>query len=476
MKAKRWIPKGYDLNDGNIVRSFLASGDEWQIFDSYDGSKFLVTLPCLSNKWVEKGILEGTLFESFAFEEKLFSLFRSRKEFILAPLEEGDSLQNKLDGIAFSLALKKSRAIDQKSSFHDALYVEQYSRILPTWTMTPRLEDDVVLGKWLTGGVEISVSSFRRLSALTGWMPSDDLAQIVEAAGFEVPGDAAILRKQHAKGNGRTTEVVNGKNEQNVTLEGKKTFSLPGRPQLEDFFNEHVIDVVFNSEKYRKLGIGFPSAIVLHGPPGCGKTFAVQRLVEFLDWPSFSIDSQSVGSPYIHQTSKKISEVFEKAIEEAPSVLIIDEMESFLSERGGSGASGLYHIEEVAEFLRRIPEAGNNRVLVMAMTNMIDKIDPAILRRGRFDHVIEVGMPSREEVTPLLFSLLKKLPISEDLDVDNAIEKLTGSPLSDIAFLVREAARIAAKSGKSNIDQESLDAALERISNSTGQKTTRIGF
>jgi len=70
---------------------------------------------------------------------------------------------------------------------------------------------------------------------------------------------------------------------------------------------------------------------VLHGPPGCGKTFAVDRLVDFLGWPSFQIDASSVASPYIHETSKKVAEVFDKAIQNAPSVLVIDEMEAFLA-------------------------------------------------------------------------------------------------------------------------------------------------
>jgi cell division protease FtsH len=184
-----------------------------------------------------------------------------------------------------------------------------------------------------------------------------------------------------------------------------KFFKLPGRPQLEEFFKEHVIDIIFNAQKYQAFGIDFPSAIVLHGPPGCGKTFAVERLVEFIDWPCYSIDSNSVGSPYIHETSKKISEVFDKAIDGAPSVVVIDEMESFLSDRRSGNSSGLHHVEEVAEFLRRIPEAIKNKVLIIAMTNLIEVIDPAILRRGRFDHIIEVGMPSREDVASLVDSL-----------------------------------------------------------------------
>ena len=252
-------------------------------------------------------------------------------------------------------------------------------------------------------------------------------------------------------------------------------FQLPGRPFLEEFFNEHVIDIIYNAQNYQALGIDFPSAIVLHGPPGCGKTFAVERLVEFLDWPSYSIDSNSVGSPYIHETSKKISGVFDKAIADAPSVIVIDEMESFLSDRRSGSSSGLHHIEEVAEFLRRIPEAIKNKVLIIAMTNLIEMIDPAILRRGRFDHIIEVGMPSKQEVASLVDSLLSKLPKAEDLSMDNLLDALTGKPLSDSAFVIREAARLAAKAGKAALDQESIAVALNSLPKDL-KRSRRIGF
>jgi cell division protease FtsH len=122
-----------------------------------------------------------------------------------------------------------------------------------------------------------------------------------------------------------------------------------------------------NRDRYKALGIDFPSAVILHGPPGTGKTFAVERLVDFLGWPSFQIDASSVASPYIHETSKKVAQVFEKAMENAPSVLVIDEMEAFLADR--EMGSGHHRVEEVAEFLRRIPEAAKNEVLIIAMTN-----------------------------------------------------------------------------------------------------------
>jgi SpoVK/Ycf46/Vps4 family AAA+-type ATPase len=202
----------------------------------------------------------------------------------------------------------------------------------------------------------------------------------------------------------------------------------------------------------------------------------VERLVEFIDWPSYSIDSNSVGSPYIHQTSKKISEVFDKAIDCAPSVIVIDEMESFLSDRRSGSSSGLHHVEEVAEFLRRIPEATKKKVLIIAMTNLIDMIDPAILRRGRFDHIIEVGMPSREEVASLLDTLLSKLPKTEDLNIDKIIDILTGKPLSDSAFVIREAARLAAKAGKKGLDQDSIILALNSLPQEKEKKERLIGF
>lgn len=224
------------------------------------------------------------------------------------------------------------------------------------------------------------------------------------------------------------------------------------------------------------MGIEFPSAIILHGPPGCGKTFAVDQLVEFIGWPSYSIDSNSIGSPYIHETSKKISEVFDKALDNAPSIVVIDEMESFLTDRRAGNSSGLHHVEEVAEFLRRIPEAIKNRVLVIGMTNMIDTIDPAILRRGRFDHVIEVGMPSAEEIRSLLDSLLQNIPKSSDLAVERYVDLLSGKPLSDAAFVVREAARLAAKTGKTALDDVCLEAALSSLPKEQEKRRERIGF
>lgn len=141
-------------------------------------------------------------------------------------------------------------------------------------------------------------------------------------------------------------------------------------------------------------------------------------------WPTFSIEASSVASPYTHETSRKVAEVFTAAIKAAPSVVIIDEMDAFLASR--DGASNQHNVEEVAEFLRRVPEATAKRVLVIGMINQIDAIDAAILRRGRFDHVIHVDHAGECEVCGLLMALLKDIP-PKMTDISGLARQLTAS-------------------------------------------------
>lgn len=150
-------------------------------------------------------------------------------------------------------------------------------------------------------------------------------------------------------------------------------------------------------------------------------------------------------------------------------------MEAFLSDRDNSQSH--HNIEEMAEFLRRIPEATANNVLIIAMTNKLDMIDPAILRRGRFDHIINVDYASTEEIESMLTNSFEKIATEDNLDIKSFAVELSGKPLSDVAFFVKEGARIAAKNGKDKLDNESLDKALVSILNKTNEKSSRkMGF
>lgn len=479
MAFDRWLPIGFKLTDGAKVYIVLSEGTNWQIFETQGGGRALIVREVLAQHWLDAGLINDGTFNSFQFGDHLFRSISCGSGQTLCSVSEAKSPNNKAEALAFALALKATRDIDSDSALQDALYVEKITRLLPTYSISTRAGDDVILGYWLTGGASIPATSFRRLLQSMNWLGARHLKDIVQTAGFEVNEVISLDRKSPApsvKMEAVPAATKNEESKQTVPEQGN-VFELAGRPDLTTFFNEHVIDIILNRDRYQALGIEFPSAVILHGPPGTGKTFAVERLVDFLGWPNFQIDASSVASPYIHETSRKIAQVFEKAMENAPSVLVIDEMEAFLSDRDMD--SGYHRIEEVAEFLRRIPEAVKNEVLIIAMTNRIDMIDPAIQRRGRFDHVIKVDFASEIEVQSLLDKLLSSLPKEADVDSKLLAQELAGRPLSDITFTVREGARLAVRSGKERLDQVSLLAALDTSpahEREVGKTKRGIGF
>ncbi len=475
MATKNWVPRGFVLSDGSRVKKLLASADDWQITSTSTEGFALVVKPLLRDKWIEAGFIGNGLFSDIEISNNSYAVFSGKHGYLISSVQQGPYPNTNIEARIFTISLKETRKITSNISLHDAVYIEQISRLLPTYTISECLDDQTVLGTWLSAGVRVSTNSFRRLCKLLDWMDVHEVEDIINEAGFSV-GRTNYLSKIQTLDDKKGKDIVDTDNR----LESERSqvnahFSLPGRPYLEDFFNEHIVDIISHEEKYRRMGINFPSAIILHGPPGCGKTYAVERLIDFLDWPNYSIDSGSIGSPYIHDTSKKIADVFDKAINNAPSVIVIDEMEAFLTDRNVGQASGIHHVEEVAEFLRRIPDAAKNHVLVIAMTNMIETIDPAILRRGRFDHIIEVKMPSAEEVRLLLSNLLSKIPVTEDIEVEKASEMLKGRPVSDIAFAVKEAGRKAVKENKDAIDNDSLMAVIQLLP-PLKENARKIGF
>lgn len=452
MNEDMWLSPGTELEREVTAHSLVYSGLDWQIIELQDSSRALLVRPELTKKWDELELLPRSLFSPVPVCEEtvLFAMGRASTE--LRPVGQPFPMMNAVEAKAFASALRETRKVNSEVPIHDGIYFEMYSRLLPTWTDSELIGDDILLGMWLTGGVGVSVKLFSRVCELAVWLPRNQLANIVETAGFPRPDEETSVE------NSQLELQDSGLSQDADFTEGR--FEMPGRSDLEAFFRDHVIDIIEHPKRYEKMGIDFPAPFILHGPPGCGKTFAVQQLIAYLGLPDFAINSGSIGSVYHHGTSLLISEVFEQAIEAAPSVIVIDEMDAFLAGRELAGGSGLHHVEEVAEFLTRIPIAAGKKVLLIGMTNMLHLIDPAVMRRGRFDHVIKVEMPSQIEVSALLDSLLSKIPREDNLNVEPVISALIGKPLSDAAFVIREASRIAAKAAKTELDQESLMAAL----------------
>lgn len=450
------FPLKYELVSGVKTGPILSTGSDWQIIKSTGlAKKVLVVSLDLSEKWLDVGLLDNAQIEHVQFGDKRYDLILSDDR-ILAPTFACPEPNDKFEAVGFATAMRRTRQKEKNAKLSGGIYCEKYAVILPVPFTEEILTDDVLLVSYLSGGVSVSCFSERRLLSLVPWMTKDNLLEICSAANLQPSPRKEI--------------------EEGVTISGeRKSFRLIGRPELETFFRDHIIDIIENKERYKKLGIEFPSAVVLHGPPGCGKPFAVEALVEYLDLPSFTISSGSIGSPYIHETGRKITGIFDDAMKQSPSVIIIDEMEAFLSDREFGGQS--HRVEEVAEFLRIIPEALKNNVLIIGMTNRIEIIDPAILRRGRFDHVIKVDMATEIEVEALLRDLFSERPCEENIELQKAIALLSGRPLSDASFLVREAARITAKTGKSKIDNASIEQALKLVvREKDAPEERKIGF
>lgn len=455
---EQWLQRGKMITIEKRIKRMISYGQEWQIYLTNRNSYVLVVTASLYTKWIEKYFLPKDIFAEVN-DKQGYWMVVSSNDYIIASLAKGPFPKEGNQIEAFSIVFNQFVKRHPTGDLCNAIYIEEYSLLLPTQE-GEEIANDVAYGRWLTGGVVISAKNFDRVSMLMSWMSREELEKYFGIAGFD------IINK--------TKELLEDEHIELIPGHEKERFSLIGRPELERFFNENIIDVVTQQERYNRMGITFPGATILYGPPGCGKTYAVERLVEYLGWKRFDIDSSTVASSYIHDTSKKIAEVFNAAIKAAPSVIVIDEMEAFLSNRNATLSTGLHHIEEVAEFLRRIPEAISKGVLIFAMTNMIDSIDPAILRRGRFDYIIEVKMANSEEIMAFLNMKFTELPIASDVDVYELAKRLDGHPMSDVTFILREAGMLAVKSKKELIDRDSFDKAITMLPK---QETKRkIGF
>lgn len=257
----------------------------------------------------------------------------------------------------------------------------------------------------------------------------------------------------------------------------KGAFRLLGRRELAQFFHEQVLDIVQNPEVYQALGIGFPQPFILEGAPGCGKTFAVERLAEYLGWHTVRLTSASLGEGIIHESARKIEEMFEEAEKNAPALVIMDELDAFAPNRAKAHEANTHIKEEVGSLLKCLQRAASHRVLVIGMTNLIESIDPALLRSGRFGTHLHVEAASAEEVEEVLREKLHERKHA-DFPLTPYVQRLFGHPLADVTHAVEEAAMHAARDRRNSVEEVDLRAALDRIERfrHTQAERTPIGF
>ena len=464
MMIEPWFPKSYKIINNLTLKQIEYSDDLWQIYSASSNQIVFIAKEEIYNFWINLGyqLLD---FSKIEYMGDYYFVFSCDNEYLLEPISKGTDFLTYTDAISFASAIAKTREHAIKCSLENGIFIEKLSILLPNENANSSYDDKKLLGTWLSGGISVSVENNLRMKQLLNGINKEEFKKILKTAKLDNDNSNKEVCKEEI-----TAESLTNNKIQDVSK--NNNFCLPGRSELETFFKEHVIDIIENPEDYKRMGIDFPAAFILQGPPGCGKTYAVEQLIKYLDWPSYYIESGTIGSPYIHDTSKKISEVFDTAIENAPSVIVIDEMESFLAERESSSG---HHLEEVGEFLRRIPDARSKNVLVIAMTNMIGSIDPAISRKGRFDHIIEVGMPSATEIKMVIDSYLFKIPHNKDIDTTYISEKLVGHSMADVNFVLREVARVTAKNHDKMIKFETFEELLLNLDRNKKLKN-KLGF
>ena len=246
----QWVPIGHELFGGATIRRLVSQGAGWQIYVTSKPSRVLFATQELASTWFDANLIVPDLFTKIEIGKKLLLLLDSPPHVRLEPVLPPNQPDSKAEAYAFAAALQQTRDIDPGIDVANAIFVEQYSRLLPTADQAPSMPDDILLGSWLTGGVEVSCNEFRALAGLTSWMKAPDLADIIRASGMSAPAELRLVTTREAE----ETSVAAMANKPAAT-ENKPPFSLPGRPYLEQFFRDHIIDIVENSEKYAAMGI-----------------------------------------------------------------------------------------------------------------------------------------------------------------------------------------------------------------------------
>lgn len=239
---------------------------------------------------------------------------------------------------------------------------------------------------------------------------------------------------------------------------------VAGMQELKNLLISDIINPLRNPEKFKKFKVSIPNGIILYGPPGCGKTFIVRKLAEELGYNFFEVKHSDLVTPYIHGAVNNIGKIFAIAKQNAPAVVFFDEISGLVPDRAHLQESSTHKEEEIDEFLMQLNDAAENHILVVGATNYIDRLDPAILRPGRFDRKIYVSPPDFEARKSLFKVGLANRPHDKNMDFKHMATLTDGFSCADIIEdVIESAARVAANLDKTQIDQNLLEDQINRI-------------
>jgi len=273
-----------------------------------------------------------------------------------------------------------------------------------------------------------------------------------------------MLRSAQGQGNqamsfGKSRARLYGNEKDKVTFE-----SIAGSEEAKQDLQE-VVEFLRYPKKFMSVGARIPKGVLLVGPPGTGKTMLARAVAGEANVPFFSISGSEFVEMFVGVGASRVRDLFAKAKKNAPCIIFVDEIDA-VGRRRGSGMGGGH--DEREQTLNQILvemdgfEQGQN-VIVLAATNRADVLDPALLRPGRFDRRVNIGLPERRDREAILKVHFAKKPLSKQVDLDALAAKTAGSSGADLANIANEAAIIAARLNHKEISNDDVTAAFEKV-------------
>jgi len=274
-----------------------------------------------------------------------------------------------------------------------------------------------------------------------------------------------MVNAQNA-GGGNTKMMNFGKSRARLSIGDKNiTFRQVAGLKEEKEELEEIVDFLREPGKYTKVGARIPKGVLLEGPPGTGKTLLAKAVAGEAGVPFFSISGSDFVEMFVGVGASRVRDLFEEAKKNSPCIVFIDEIDA-VARRRGTGMGGGHDEREqtLNQLLVEMDGFGvNEGIIVMAATNRVDILDPAILRPGRFDRKVAVGTPDVSGRGDILKVHSQNKPLAEDVDLKQVAQTTAGFTGADLENLMNEAAINAAKQGKNFLVQEDIRKAFVKV-------------
>src|SRR5690554_1680296 len=240
---------------------------------------------------------------------------------------------------------------------------------------------------------------------------------------------------------------------------------VAGQDEAKEALSE-IVDFLHNPKKYTEIGAKIPKGALLVGPPGTGKTLLAKAVAGEAGVPFFSLSGSDFVEMFVGVGASRVRDLFKQAKEKAPSIIFIDEIDAIGRARGKSANMGANDEREntLNQLLTEMDGFGTNSgVIILAATNRADVLDKALMRAGRFDRQIYVDMPDLNERKEIFAVHLKPIKLDKEMDIDFLSKQTPGFSGADIANLCNEAALIAARKDKKEVEMQDFLDAVDRI-------------